>query len=60
MAKYNHIQLNNSRSVRDDDVPLTLDYVTKDYIQSPEADRHEAAHYVHDHALSTQDLEDWL
>ena len=60
VVKTNHIHLNDSRSVRDDDVPLTLDFVTKDYIQSPEADRHEAAHYVHDHALSTKNLEDWL
>ena len=38
----------------------TQDYVTKQYIQSPMADRQEAAHYVHDHALSAKDLGEWL
>ena len=58
--KTNHIQLNDSRSPHHEEYQPTWDYVTKSYIQSPDADRQEAAHYVHDHELSTQDLEDWL
>lgn len=34
--------------------------VMRETVQTPSADRREAAHYVHDNALSTQYLEDWL
>lgn len=58
--KRTHVHINASRSVHHHEYQPTWDWVTQDYVQSPQSDKHEAAHYVADNALSTQCLEEWL
>ena len=57
-----HFQVNHARSCNKGYIEQPVDNfgVLRETVQTPLADRREAAHYVHNNALSTQDLEDWL
>ena len=59
--KTNHIHLNASRSVHSTEYRHETEFgILREIVPSPLEDRQEAAHYVHDHGLSTMELEDWL